>query len=801
MQKIIDCSPATWSSSKDPFALSIISGSRFASFYTLDRTTYKDIRLGTEVNTVGDSVDNIWIEADGAPADSSGDWIIVQSQSNGIVVDDSVFLEPSYLDHFKPHFYQYVQHLDERAVGLEPLNMFGHDISVPDTMRLGVTLDSLGAKYGSLAAGSKSGKVLTDVEWDSIPGRAITYVADGEDPVQATDVTLHVTVPGENVKPLDVVLTVLPQPVIVTDTPPVLSPGDTVTIMLKERNTDGSLSDFSSDQQFEIGLSSGENDGNILLSDGSTGGYFSYVSQPFRFVAADTIDGDSAVVMIRVGTQPPMYSSTGKASKPNVIQGMSGAAGSMPAGRAPATTGEGSGGKETSVVSQAPDFQWSSFGVGKVVIKSGHTILLGQTKYYEALYDQNDPSKLDIKELSDPGQADADRVNAKFLVSRIKGKRLGVYWEYRDQNGNPLPYGLIRLVGRYWQQDISYEIGLTTSTGTATGSIDIEVMKPSKLGDTYNRVVDVFGNRLNLDSLIIVYAGANGIPPQLIKGQMEVESQFKPAWRYEAFQDANTPLNSSIFQDNKFVITGNGMGPNFPPPGHSTSAVAPTFYNNKGINISQYLIDNWDNYVAVGKTPDAPNIILGAENKPFFFDKTWKMKWDQIKHKVSHPRDVADNYIKSLITDQSTNLGKMFVRLAQTRIFTSYGFEQLLYTMAITDGRFYKETDGRYAPTGTQYMDKSDPSDYPEKLNEENFLMPRYSDRLLRNLNFLFPGLIPDSQWKGTLNIRNKKGQIIKTYDFDGFEANWKGSLYYYNQGSDYADEVWSDAQKFLPQP
>lgn len=319
-------------------------------------------------------------------------------------------------------------------------------------------------------------------------------------------------------------------------------------------------------------------------------------------------------------------------------------------------------------------------------------------------------------------------------------------------------------------------------------SIVIEVERPSELGTADNTITDVFGKSINIDDLIIKYAGENGIPPQLIKGQMVQESSFEPQCRYEPFQDAQTDTDDEIFQDNKFVMTDNSTGGGF-PTNHTN--VQPIDYNRTQIKISKYLVDNWfSKCVRHGATANDPDVIVGSESKPYNLTAKWIAQWNLLKGKVKNPKEAAHNYVKGLVTDATQFPGSAFNRLAQTRIVTSYGFTQLLYTMAITDGKFNKETDGRYAPTGTQYMHKTDASKYPEMLNEEDVLMPRYCDRLLRNLNLLFPGRIPESEWKG-----KRRGVI-----YEGFEACWKASLYFYNSGAGYADQVWSKAQNYLPE-
>lgn len=391
LNKVYDTTTTAWSSSRDPFTLEIVSGSQYASFHRFNSQTGNDVALGSAVTTVGDSIGSIRLDADGMDVESTGAWIIVEAQSNGLVVRDSVFLEPSKFDHFstiyfEPPYSVDVQHMDLVGIGLEPMNKYNHDITIPDSALFDVSLDSAGIKYGSLQVGSMTGKVLKDVSWSSICWSGLWFVADGDDLQQKVDVHLIVTATGENVQPTDFVLNVVPEPVIVTLTPSVISPGDTATIAVKQRNDDGSLTDFSPDQQFEIGISSGENYGTILLSDGSTGGYFSYVSQPFQFIAADSIDADSVMVGIRVGTQPPIVSSTVPGGKRNTRQSASVSRTTSPAGSTTTNTHIQSSVIKSSAkkastagsksVSDAYNFSWSNFGIGWVKIKKKPTFNL-----------------------------------------------------------------------------------------------------------------------------------------------------------------------------------------------------------------------------------------------------------------------------------------------------------------------------------------------------------------------------------------------------------------------------------------
>ncbi len=76
--------------------------------------------------------------------------------------------------------------------------------------------------------------------------------------------------------------------------------GDTVDIIIKKRLPDGTFQDFDSSQTFEIATLEGCILGNIMVND-SLGSYFYDVHQPIKFVVADSVNTDSAIVLLRIG--------------------------------------------------------------------------------------------------------------------------------------------------------------------------------------------------------------------------------------------------------------------------------------------------------------------------------------------------------------------------------------------------------------------------------------------------------------------------------------------------------------------
>ena len=427
-------------------------------------------------------------------------------------------------------------------------------------------------------------------------------------------------------------------------------------------------------------------------------------------------------------------------------------------------------------------------------------IMLGETKYFQAVPDPADATKLIFKEMSETSGWTPGGQLAQFTVTaETPTDKLGAYYEFKDNDGYVLAGDMIRLIGRYWTQYQTYKVRLSARSGSRTGSIVIEVKKPAKLlaagqSPDYINVKDVFANpsgpnNLNLDELIIKYAGENGIPPQNIKGQMLKETSFKPAWRYEPFADAKYQKledGDTYFDEGMpFVVTETSMGgdlPNTHTNVYSGRQLLLTPYIDEPVYIGSYVTQHWDNYVR-HKSGDEPDQIIGSRT----LTDRWKELYKEAKGKRSltdaQARTEAHTKLKNEINNANTTIGKRFGVIAQTRKWTSYGFIQMLYITA-ADNTFSKETDNRYGQTDiTPYADQNDANMFPEKLlNEQDFFMPRYCDFLLKKLNSKFPGRIPFYEWEG------------------GFNAKWKSAIQKYNPGeANYAIDVLNNAQLFVP--
>ncbi len=580
--------------------------------------------------------------------------------------------------------------------------------------------------------------------------------------------------------------------VMVQIDPPEVSPGDTATIIVKKHGN-CQVTDYPPDQLFNVGIL-GDSTGTILSSDGTdTASYFTNIPAGFKFIAPDSINGDSAVVYIEVGIPPVLgppcsiSAANNKFAMQNKPTKNNGAKGSKSHAKQILTEKTNVAIRRSLSVPSDNDFGCNDYGI-TVGIVEPRTILLGETNYYYAteengqliIHETDDPS-------SNPGIKSPSLIMEDLTIAddAVNNDKIGAYWDYLDATGNDLPDGMIRVIGRYWKQDTTYKVRLhaVNLDDGSEGAIEITVKKPAKLGNTNSSVKDVFGNDLNLDSLIIRYAGEYGIPPQIIKGQMQQESStFTPAWRYEPFQDVkiqNGDDPDRYFADDlPFVVDETTMGSG-DKPDHSNEDPLP--YLDTPTKIASYTVDHWNNYVQ-HHTGDKPDIIVGDSSLSSRWLKIYgKIKVDNgAKISDDEARTEAHDELKQEMQDVTVNIGKFFDHMAQTRKVTSYGFTQMMYITA-ADNCFNNNHDQCYDLSSTYYVDQTDERIYPEKLNEQDFLMPCYCDFLWKKLNFTFTTCIPEGNWQG------------------GLESHWDQALVKYNGASDYGEKVFANAENYLP--
>ncbi|MCA2004603.1 MAG: hypothetical protein LDL01_02300 [Ignavibacterium sp.] len=481
-------------------------------------------------------------------------------------------------------------------------------------------------------------------------------------------------------------------PIVVEIIPEEISAGDTARIVVKKRQQDGSIVEFPAEQEFEIGMLEG-----CLLGKLSSGGtdtnYINGATQPIYFIADSS--ADSGLVKIRVGLKD---STTGNRSNKGGLQ------------------------TEAGEYCFLNTFESVIYKDADVKVEKKYEILLGETKYYQARYLNG---KLVIDELLGPnlwnGGLTYD-VWGENPVTIVEGDKpgVGVYWEKEKPvwegttiTGN-LAKGLIRLVGRYWEEGKTYKVKLTARTQNGDeASIVIEVKKPSKLGNNIAWSKDVFGNDLNIDELCIKWSGKLGIPPQFIKGQMRRETSshypFYPTYLYEPWT-----TQFKAFKDDKSLITNpffvqeNTTTFNPTTPNHSN--VKDYHYPTEPVSV-WYMIENYSTIVHTSppggwrkygerqatknsSKEDGVLYFYGVYETPqSIYNKYKKEAYNKYKVKeypLKEPlanNEARENFIKFFRDEWdggvSGNRKGLKNIKAQTRIAASYGLLQLTYPTAI----------------------------------------------------------------------------------------------------------------------
>ncbi|MBE7476787.1 MAG: hypothetical protein HS131_08650 [Ignavibacteriales bacterium] len=487
--------------------------------------------------------------------------------------------------------------------------------------------------------------------------------------------------------------------------PTELFPGDTADINIKKRLPDGTLTDFDTTQTFEAAMLEGCTLGNILVDD-SIDVYFYDINQPIKFVADTTADS-TGLVLLRIGLVEEIAMLKSNNDEDVLFDCLPGPP------------------------------QTSNYAIVQAYINEEPTILLGETKYYQARYKTVDELMIEEAPVDANGipyldgglSEDVWGNNPVTVIDTCNdcAKKMGVYWEKKyptnefenvpiDVKGktynhsiikmNPLQSGLIRLVGRYWDKDSTYFITLKAKRENGdSAQIQIKIVKPSMIwngqNSSFEKAKDVLNNTVNIDSLCIFYGGIHGIPPQLIKGQMFTESAktyfnslsdsgFAPSYRFEPFTTQYEPNYKTNPKYNSYYIYDSTY----------TYPNMPTHYNVQLINYPSQIYTVWDmvkNYSKLvnpnpdvnyygGRNSTTHRVWLGYtvvdtiytrianEFAELYPELTNVQKYDSTNNKMI-------DFLKNEWTRNDAPKGTKN-NIAQTRVASSYGLAQFLYGTA-----------------------------------------------------------------------------------------------------------------------
>jgi hypothetical protein len=603
-------------------------------------------------------------------------------------------------------------------------------------------------------------------------------------------------------------------PITVFSNPEQIAPGDTSEITFKKRHLDGTLEDIPEWRTFEIGMLDGCALGK-LSKDGVDTNYLYGVTQPIYFIANSS--AENGTVKVRAG----LIEEISAASMISSNEGVNG-------------KNKKTGKRYDIIIKQTKNikvnvnynsntslqtslenefcytgiYEAQEYGFGDVVVKQENEILLGETKYY-AVKKKTETGELKIEEIkviqdiapvfpSTAGEG-WEWINKKSIWSdrpiniETKGQIPIFYDKFYAQlfysgNSKPiindLPDGMIRVIGRYLGKTIDNKVELFTEKENGRNdTINIQVVRPTKLGDNVlnvtgpTKVDNVDKVYKNIDSLIIDIAANLGIPPQIMMGIVEKESNnYAVSYRYEPFSDVLNVQKS--FKFNRYWIKS------------SADLGNPTIPKHNNIHDARGPISNYPGYTTVWDIYTEKN---AGEHKMYTFSSYKYMKkdyWDVFNKNWVDTLE-KKGVIKNLIADSARILADIsylqFIResiggvgmvgtIAQTRIAASYGLMQLTYNSGVK----------KFITYGLNYPN-----------NNEDFL-PEY---------IMIPDINIEYSCKHLLGkIRDSLGKIKYTEEDTwpkgyAFELSLWNGLLYYNGGSkpEYPNSVLKLAKNNLP--
>jgi len=574
--------------------------------------------------------------------------------------------------------------------------------------------------------------------------------------------------------------------VAVIITPEQLAPGDTASITFKRRFLNGSLEDFSEEQRFEVGMLEGCDAGQILVG-GVLAPYFEEVNQPIYFVAASNLT-ETDTVKVRVGL---IESSASRPVQTNDKDR------EIITLRKNKTSQQKPFGENTATYCFLEEIDWPKMGDGIVVVENKSVeIMLGETKYF-GVKKKTETGELKIEEIkTNYGEepkfpADADGwvwqktdVWGEEPLSILKGEKLGVYWEKEKPvwNGSTvkgnIPKGLIRLIGKYWEDTETYRVKLDAKTqDEKTTSLELETKKPKKLHNSKSglkkemtKYKDIDGTEKNIDEIIIKNAGKYGIPPQYLKGQMFVEAgkntntgTFFPSYRYEPY---TTQWDKNLKSwSGKFFFKDKNSADFSDVPNHQNVkymnywTTAKTVWEIIEENSQVTSVSNPKHY---GKRNSDNTLDFDRDHFPWLQDKYDEiLKIEQARKDIKKDEQKVDsaNYKMSKWLKEKWKDGKASTEVAQTRCASSYGLLQMMYTTA-RDQKSYSA------------------SEVPEKLNELSLF-----SHWVEYQSDLLGGFLNSNNWT------------------DGFESTFKTQVVKkWNKATSYPNTYFSNSKLFIPQ-
>ncbi|MBU0474673.1 MAG: hypothetical protein KKF62_10975 [Bacteroidetes bacterium] len=644
-------------------------------------------------------------------------------------------------------------------------------------------------------------------------------------------IKFKVSANDETILPFEAeVLYVKPQ-LSVTLSPSNVSVGDTADVIIKKIEEDGSLTEFSDDQGFEVGLLNGcdYDYAEIINGYGMKNNYFIGYPQPFKLIITDEIPEDVKKIGLRVAVNRFVEStSSNKLSKLNIPQSDSTQRTNgfmqLNENKPSLKIAENKSLQNTSNECSLAYFRYLIYGNGYVDVGGDEKeILLGETKYFglKKKEIENEADEYEIVEIptsygSEPKwtnitladgwewEKDSDVWGSNPI--EILETKSGIYWEDKwfDKSTNSnidLNAGMIRLIGRYWEKgkEDTFKVKLKA---TNKAEILVKVVEPEKLltknqSPTYERARDVFNKVVNIDSLCIYYGGKYGILPQILKGQIFQESAkkdfggsvgwgFAPSYRYEPYPDQEQfAIFNGEFSKNPFYITATT---DVEPPEHQHVEIIP-YFSGDTITVWQ-VVKEHSQLVEDGSTPETR--IYGTRTRsdtmnynayPKIREKYRELFDGSLKYSK---KDAVGNDINLSFAERADTTNKLMIKYLRDE----FSFKNIKQTKGMKNMVAQTRILASYGYFQAMYTTailkewgyNNDEDHLPENINKNDIIFPlavkRYNSILLERL----PNALGHN-WSA------------------GFETTTKNYVFKkWNTHKKYPNSTIDNMEKFLPQ-
>jgi hypothetical protein len=578
---------------------------------------------------------------------------------------------------------------------------------------LGVLVDPLSGQRGT---------TVTGILPQNLGGGRLSFEASGTEPAFLGTVVVRISASAASILPAQQTLWVTPAPScpLVALTPDTLATGDTAVVGVLRRNSDGTVGPYPPGTLLSIRISEGQEYSTLAWPGGpDTADSFDRIGLDGvqLIVTADVVE-DSVQVVLRASV---VAATDGSGEQTSGVEPRKGDAPEPFPSR---------GSFDAEAV--------ECYVARAVILPERHTILVGETKYYQARPHPRFPGKLIIDELAAPelnGGIPED-VWGESPVLDPGGDSAFVYWEkkfpvYSERDSflrmEALPQGLMRLIGRRNRPGAENEITLTANTGGRSGRIQVQVKRPRLLGTSAfarqrSRGLDHEGAFYDVDSLCIWWGSLSGISPQLVKAQYECESfydptlaAYVPSYRYEPWTTQFDAALTEAFENGPFWVTEMAMGSGVSVPSHPVTrymqyATAPT-------TVWQ-ILEHYTNLVFNPPPYGGPSLFgvrQLSDNLLRFKYSLPARHYKVIRSRVYRTRGIPPSQQDPQANLEAANRFLEFVRfqlfdglqniVAQTRVASSYGPLQLMYSTAADRG--YGQS----------------PQDAPELLNNPTIFM------------------------------------------------------------------------------